>query len=315
MNKFCKDAVIGKEKCNIPTENYHTPVMVNEVLEYLKPRKGKVYLDATFGGGGHTRAILEADKDCHVVAVDWDLCSIDSPGEILKEEYPERLTVLWGNFAYLTKILKRDGIGRVDGILADFGTSMYQIMNRPGFAFSKDSFLDMRMSPSHHQVTAAEVLNKSSEAALKKIFFDYGEEQKSARVARAIVQARRIERIKTTKQLVKIIETVIPKYQRKIHSATKIFQALRIYVNSELDNISSFLKSTPKLLKPGGRLVCISFHSLEDRLVKQYLKSQKELHGEKVDILTPRVVVSTEEEIERNPPSRSAKLRAAEFNL
>ncbi|MBT3455724.1 16S rRNA (cytosine(1402)-N(4))-methyltransferase RsmH [bacterium] len=292
---------------------YHTPVMVEEVLEYLQPKAGKTYLDVTFGGGGHTKSILDANEECNVIGLDWDLNSIDKQGEKLEEVYGDRLHLLWGNFAQLYRIFKKAGIKKVDGILADFGTSMFQIKNRPGFSFSTETFLDMRMSPSHQKVTAAEVLSRSDEKTLKEIFLKYGEEHQAAKVASLIVEERKKRSIKTTKQLVEIVEKVIPRYKRTIHPATKVFQALRIFVNSELDNISSFLSSVPRFLNPNGRLVCISFHSLEDRLVKQFLKSQKELLAEKINILTPRVVVPTEEEIKRNPPSRSAKFRAAEF--
>ena len=316
MNKFSEDSLIGDEKKPSESKPYHTPVMVDEVLEYLNLKDNGVYIDVTFGGGGHTRAILEKNKTCRVIALDWDLCSIDSPGEDAKAEFGDRLTLLWGNFASLEKILKRAGITeKVDGILADFGTSSFQLENRPGFSFSSDTFLDMRMSPSFQKITAAEVVNRADEKELKYIFQTYGEEQMSAQVARAIVEERRKERIRTTKQLATIICKIIPRFKRKIHPATKIFQALRIYVNGELKNISVFLKATLPFLNDGGRLVCISFHSLEDRLVKQFIRLQKEVYAEKVSVLTSHVVVPTQREIENNPSSRSAKLRSAEFNI
>ena len=290
---------------------YHKPVLVEEVLTYLALGPGKVYLDVTFGTGGHTKAILEREPKCHVIAMDWDLVALDTYGAPLQEQYEDRLRLVWGNFALLYKLLKKEHIGPLDGILADFGTSQIHLMERPGFSMFRDTPLDMRMSPPHQQVTAAHVINRSSEEKLREIFWQLGEEANAREIAHRILQERQKKQITTTGQLAKIIEQVVPKKKhQKIHPATKVFQALRLYVNKELDNILAFLPAALNALNPKGRLVCISFHSLEDRMVKQFFNDEA-LKGT-VRVLTPKVVVATREEVKQNPSSRSAKLRAAE---
>lgn len=290
----------------------HKSVLVTEVLTFLAPRPGGIYLDVTFGSGGHTRAILEKEPDCQIIAFDWDKTSLDTYGHDLMEQFPGRLRLVWGNFALLYKHLKKEGIPAVDGILADFGTSQMQIFERPGFSVYKDTDLDMRMSPPHQRLTAGDVINKASEAELRDIFKEYGEERFSGRFARIIVEERAKKIIRTTKELAAIIERAVPHGAKRgmIHPATRIFQALRIFVNKELQNIEAFLPVAYDALKPEGRLVCISFHSLEDRIVKQFFKTYERTLGAK--ILTPRVVVATEEELRENPSSRSACLRAIE---
>ena len=289
---------------------YHKSVLVREVLEYLALKPQGVYVDATFGGGGHTRAILKAEPTCSVIGFDWDTVALEKNGYPLQEEFPGRLTLLWSNFAQIDKKLKKEGIEHVDGILADFGTSQYQLTERAGFSFYQDSPLDMRMSPSHQKVTAQELVNKGSEEKLYEIFAYLGEERRARFFARLIIEERTKKPIQTTRQLAMLIERVAGSSarQKKIHPATKIFQALRIYVNKELENIRSFLVASSRLLNPEGRLVCISFHSLEDRLVKDFFKNESNL-----TILTPKVVIASPEEIQLNPSSRSAKLRAAQM--
>lgn len=293
------------------SELIHIPVLTEHVLDYLDPKPGKCYLDVTFGMGGHTRAILEREPTCRVIALDWDKTALDTYGEELKKEFPERLTLLWGNFAHLYKIAKKEDIEKVDGILADFGPSTIQLKGKAGFSFADDTPLDMRMSTGHHTVTAAQVINMASEKELCEIFAHLGEERYANRIARAIVQKRKQKLFATTGQLADLVMSVVPKDPRsRIHPATRVFQALRIYVNKELDNISAFLKEAVRILAPGGRLVCISFHSLEDRLVKQFFLEQKQKGI--ITIVTPKVVVADENEIKANPSSRSARLRAAE---
>lgn len=288
----------------------HTSVLVDEVLHYLNPKPGSVYLDVTFGAGGHSRAILEKEPACSLVVMDWDKTVLETYGVALQEEFPERVTLLWGNFALLYKLLKKAKINRVDGILADFGTSQIQIAERPGFSIYKDTPLDMRMSPAHQKITAAEVVNKASEEKLREIFWEFGQERHAKYIVRAIVEERKKKKLLTTGQLAELVDRVVPKdHTRKIHSATRVFQALRIYVNKELENIE-LLATGFGVLNPGGRMVCISFHSLEDRLVKQFFK-EKEQEG-KVSILTARAVIASDIEIQKNSSSRSAKLRAAE---
>jgi len=292
-------------------EVVHKSVLVEEVLTYLDPQPGKTYLDVTFGVGGHSRAILQANPDTRVIALDWDQQALDVYGERLVEEFgPERVRLLWGNFALLYKILKNAGIKSVDGILADFGTSQNQIFQKDGFSVYRDTLLDMRMSPSHQKITAAELLNKATEEKLREIFYEYGQERYAPQIARAIVEYRAQKVIKTTGQLADLIEKAAPaKAKKRIHPATQVFQALRIYINKELENITSFLSAAIPALNPGGNLVCISFHSLEDRLVKQFFKT-KEQEG-MLTILTPDVVTASEDELKRNPSARSACLRAA----
>lgn len=291
--------------------HYHKPVLVQEVLEYINLRSGNVYLDVTFGGGGHTRAFLEKEPGCSVIALDWDSVALEKNGYPLQEEFPGRLTLVWGNFSQVDKRLKKDGLGPVDGIIADFGTSQYQLTERSGFSFNKDTPLDMRMSPAYQKVTAEEIINKASEKKLCDIFKELGQETYARAVVRAIIQERNKHDIKTTRQLAVLIEKIIPR-TKKIHPATKIFQALRIYVNKELENIQAFLPASLRILKPGGRLLCISFHSLEDRIVKQFFKDHT-IQPPLLDIITPQVVTATQQEIDENSSSRSAKLRVAQL--
>lgn len=294
------------------TVRTHKSVLVNEVIQYLNPQPGKVYLDVTFGIGGHTSAILDHEPNCSVIAMDWDMRALEEYGPALQEKYGDRLQLIWGNFALLYKIAAKEGIDKVDGVLADFGTSQIQIFERPGFSFDTDTPLDMRMSPPHQKITAEEVVNKSSEAALEQMFWQLSDERYARPIARAIVEQRKIKRITSTKQLALIIQRAIPASagRQKIHPATRVFQALRIYVNKELDNISAFLPAALKVLNPAGRLVCISFHSLEDRIVKDFFRMQEQLGT--MQVLTPKVVVATDEEMSQNPSSRSARLRAAQ---
>ncbi len=290
---------------------FHKPVLTQEVLHYLDPQPNKTYLDVTFGSGGHTRAILEKEPQCKVIALDWDTKALEIYGQPLKQEFGDRLTLLWGNFALLYKILKKERIKSVDGILADFGTSQIQIFTRPGFSVYRDSQLDMRMSPAHQKITAEEVINQADEKTLATIFKELGEERYSRRIAWAITQERKKKRISRTLHLAKIIEKIVPYNPRlKIHPATRVFQALRIYINEELNNINAFLSGVVKLLSADGRLVCISFHSLEDRIVKNFFKKAQQ--EEILNILTPKVVTASEEELRENSASRSARLRAAQ---
>lgn len=287
----------------------HKSVLVDEVVKYLDPQAGETYLDVTFGAGGHTRAILEAQLGCSVIGMDWDTVSLETYGVPMAEEFGKRLSLAWGNFSLLYRVVKREHIKKVDGILADFGTSQMQITGRPGFSFSRDTPLDMRMSPSHQQITAAHIIASATETELSDIFFLYGEERYSRKIARIIVEERKLKPITTTAQLAEIVTKAVSSKRGKTHPATRVFQALRIAVNKELDNITSFLAEAIRVLKPGGRLVCISFHSLEDRLVKQFFK-EKEREGI-LEIITPKVVTASEQELYRNPSSRSACLRAA----
>ncbi len=302
---------------------FHKSVLVPEVLQYLNILPNKTYLDVTLGGGGHTKAILQKEKTCKVIALDWDKATIGKNAPSLKEKFGDRFKILWGNFAHLERILKKEKIENVDGILADFGTSQFQIQQVPGISFQKDTPLDMRISKSHHYFKASDILNRFREKELAKIFFELGEEKNARKIAKAIVEQRKKEKFKTTGQLVKLIESIIPKYNSsprlrttsktahrkyRIHPATKVFQALRIFINKELENIELFLKTALMFLNPGARIVCISFHSLEDRIVKNFFRQNKEI----LEIITKKPVTASQVEVTQNPSARSAKLRVAE---
>ena len=290
---------------------YHKTVMVDEVLEYLNPQPDKLYCDVTFGSGGHTKAILDSQPECRVVAIDWDATSIETYAPELEEKYQDRLRIIWGNFSNIYRLLQKAKVGKVDGILADFGTSQMHIKERAGFSFYRDSELDMRMSPAHQQVTAEQVINKSSEQKLCEIFWQLGQESQAKKIVAAIIEARQKKNIRTTRELAAIIEKAVPRGKSKIHPATKVFQALRMFVNQELNNITGFLSGALQVLKPQGLLLCISFHSLEDRLVKQFFKEKADAGI--LEIVTKHVIIPTAEEIAKNPSSRSAKLRVARF--
>jgi len=288
---------------------YHVPVLLKETLEMLRLEPNKLYLDVTFGGGGHTRAILESDPTIKVIGLDWDKEVIER-GEELQEEFPDRLTLIWGSFAHLYKLLKKRNITQVNGVLGDFGTSMHQIQNKDGLSFAVDTPLDMRMSQAHHRVTAYQIVNFAQPEELRKIFWLYGEEKNTKEIVATILLERKKKKIKTTAQLAALIQKVSPRRKQKIHPATRVFQALRIVVNKELENITAFLPAALRVLAPEGRLVCISFHSLEDRLVKEFYKESEALL--KGSIIKPFPIKPSELEVHENPPSRSAKLRVFE---
>jgi 16S rRNA (cytosine1402-N4)-methyltransferase len=290
------------------TTNQHKSVLLKEVLHYLNLKPSGYYVDATFGGGGHSQAILEQNKNISVVGIDWDKKALEMAEQNFQDKYDNRLTLLWGNFAHLEKLLKKAKITHIDGILADFGTSKNQIFEKEGFSFSIDSPLDMRMSTAHFYKTAATVINRYSEKQLAEIFYLYGEEQQARKLVREIAAARKHKPFLTTKQLADFIVSIKGGAWKRIHPATKVFQALRIEVNQEIANIQCFLKAALKVLAPGGRVVCISFHSLEDREVKHFFRDNKNY----LEIITKKPVIPSDEEIENNPSSRSAKLRVAE---
>ncbi len=292
-------------------KTYHKPVLIEEVLQYINPQPNKTYLDVTFGGGGHTSAILDSEPTCKVIAFDWDQKAIKKNYPQLKEKYGDRLKVIWANFAHIKRVFEKEKIKKVDGILADFGTSQFQIQNTPGLSFSKDTPLDMRMSQAHYYFKASDIVNRYKEKELADIIFKYGEERHSRKIAKAIVEQRKKEKFKTTSQLAQLIESLLPRYiygkKRRTHPATKTFQALRIFVNKELENIETFLSDSLDFLSKDGNIVCISFHSLEDRIVKFFFRENKD----KLEILTKKPVTPSEKEIEINLSSRSSKLRAA----
>jgi 16S rRNA (cytosine1402-N4)-methyltransferase len=278
----------------------HEPVMVGEVLDFLRPAPGRLLVDATFGAGGHTRALLEEGAD--VIAVDQD----PGAGAHAEELASERLRFVTGNFRELEVHLSGLGVSAVDGILCDLGVSSMQLdQGERGFAFRQEGPLDMRMGA--QEESAADVVNEYPQEELAAIIFRFGEERHSRRIARSIVQARESEPIGTTERLAQVVASAYPSGKRREHPARRTFQALRIFVNDELGALSRLLEQAPTLLNPAGRLVILSYHSLEDRIVKRALRDDDRLIP-----LTKRPLTASEEELQRNPRSRSAKLRAAE---
>lgn len=292
-----------------PAEKIHTSVLLHECMEYLAPKPGKIYVDGTLGLGGHTEQILQlAGPDGKVIAFDWDENAIVRAKERLRK-YGERLQILRRNFAEISDGLDSLGVEQVDGMMIDIGLSSLQLdMGNRGFSFQLDEALDMRMD-SRRDVTAKDIIQTATEEQLADIFYYYGEEKQARPIASAIVGKRKTEEISTTKQLVRVVAGAVPRrfHPKKIHVATKVFQALRIAVNTELENLGAILDDGVTYLKPGARFCVISFHSLEDRIVKRKFKSNKDLK-----VLTGKPVQPTAEEIDVNPRSRSARLRVAE---
>jgi len=286
----------------------HTPVLLKETLKLLAPADGGIYVDGTLGLGGHTRAILEqCGPTGKVIGFDRDGDAISLAQRNLAD-YGKRVTFIRRNFAEIKKGLSELDIAHVDGLLLDIGLSSLQLdASGRGFSFKGNEPLDMRMDD-RGQVTAADLLNRRSADELADIFYYYGEERHARRIAARIVSERKKIGFETTGQLVAVVAQAIPKrfHPKKIHVATKVFQALRIAVNGELESLARILDETVDILKPGGRICVISFHSLEDRLVKWKFRENPALK-----VLTKKPVVPTAAEQERNPRARSAKLRAA----
>jgi 16S rRNA (cytosine1402-N4)-methyltransferase len=293
----------------------HRPVLLPEVLEYLDCQPGRVYVDGTVGSGGHARAILERSSPTgRLVGLDWDEQAIRRAQENLAV-FGKRVELQKGNFKDLKTVLESFSPVGVDGILLDLGVSTEQLEDRErGFSFRWEAPLDMRMSRDT-KITARDLLQELSVSEMSDLFRQYGEERWANRIARAIARRRQIKPLRTTRELVDLIEKSAPRRRGRIHPATRIFQALRIAVNDELDNLRAFLEQSTDLLLPGGRLCIISFHSLEDRIVKEHFRQwAKGRNGESphLRILTPKPVVPSSGEAFANPRARSAKLRAAE---
>jgi len=295
-------------------ELQHKPVMCEEVLSILNPSDGCVYLDGTLGAGGHSRKILES-ADCSVVGIDKDPTAIELCRD-LEKQYGNKFLSINGSFGNLSQHLNSIGINKIDGILLDLGTSSMQLGTpERGFSFQFDAPLDMRMTQAGE--TAYDVINSLSENSLADIIFYFGEERRSRKIAKAIVNKRKIKKIKTTFDLNEIILSVKKANNKKIHPATKTFQALRIYINNELKDLYEALISIEKVLSEKGRLVVISFHSLEDRIVKNFIK-ENSIPLRKYDPKNPdkifvyenrKVIKPSEYEVKKNRRSRSAKLR------
>ncbi len=290
----------------------HVPVLLETAIEYLAVRRGGRYVDCTLGFAGHAAAIARLlGPEGHLIGCDRDPEALELARgrlEALGAELGEAMPGYTLHHAEFSRIADFVAPGTADGILADFGTSsMHLDQAHRGFSFQADGPLDMRMNP-REGITAEQVVNQADENDLANLIYELGEERRSRRIARAIVRARPIH---TTAQLAQVVKAAAPAMKGdRIHPATRTFQALRIHVNAELDEIRALLEGAPRLLKPKGRLVVISFHSLEDRLAKDALREGREAGV--YEVLTRKPATAVEEEIERNPRSRSAKLRAAE---
>ncbi|HVR47814.1 MAG TPA: 16S rRNA (cytosine(1402)-N(4))-methyltransferase RsmH [Candidatus Binatia bacterium] len=282
----------------------HVSVLVEPALEYLAIRPDGIYVDATFGAGGHSRAILQRLRDGRLIALDAD------PSAAAAEIADPRFTFFHDNFRNLDRVLDRAGIGSIDGVLFDLGVSSMQLDDpERGFSLAKSSPLDMRMDPAVGP-SAYEILATASEGELADIFFAYGEERSARRIARAIVARRALGELpNTAAEFAGLVAGVVrrPGRRERIHPATRVFQALRIAANDELDALRDGLRSAIGRLRSAGRVVAISFHSLEDRIVKRTYRDDARL-----DVLTKRPILPSEEEIAQNRRARSAKLRAAQ---
>lgn len=289
--------------------SYHVPVLLQEAIENLSVTKGKKYVDATFGGGGHTREILGLGG--LVLALDQDQEAIEEAKQNFSQEIMNStLTIKKTNFSDLKAVCEITGFLPVSGVIMDLGVSSHQLdTDHRGFSFNKDAHLDMRMDPQNQGVTAADFVNAAGESELTSIFWRFGGETMSRKIAKAIVAARKAGRIDTTLQLADIVSSVKPRsISGSLHPATKVFQALRIAVNDELNALSLTLPQASEVLEPGGRLVVISFHELEDKIVKNFLRD----HPDEFTELTQKPITPTENEIKNNPRSRSAKMRVAQ---
>lgn len=285
--------------------DYHKSVLLTQSIDLLGVKRDGLYIDATLGDGGHTEAILQ--KGGKVIALDRDPDAIRRATERLARQLGERLTLVCANFADLFEVAGKLEVREVDGVLFDLGVSSYQIETPSrGFSFASGGPLDMRMNQ-EFGATAKDLVNGLARNELYEIFKNYGQEKFGGRIADAIVRARRIKPIETTVQLVGIIESIKKTRDRgKIAPATKVFQALRIAVNDELGDLTKGLLESKRILRSGGRLVVISFHELEDRIVKNFMKDSD------FQIVTKDVVFSGREEVEENRRARSARLRAAQ---
>ncbi len=303
----------------------HTSVMPTEVLGLLDPQPGGIYLDGTLGGAGHAKLILEASApNGRLIGLDRDPEALTAAKEVLAP-FADRVTLRQENYTAAQKVLTELGLDGLDGMLLDLGVSSRQLdAFERGFSFRADGPLDMRMGPDAPQ-TAAEILNSADEYELKRIFRDYGEERWAGKIARRVVAVRQETPLETTLQFAELVRDTVPRGRvpSRIHPATRVFQALRIYVNDELGSLQSILANMIELLKPGGHFVVISFHSLEDRLVKRAFRQEAKgcqcpprtpacICGRlpRAEMLTKKGLKATDEEVANNPRARSAMVRA-----
>jgi 16S rRNA (cytosine1402-N4)-methyltransferase len=305
-------------------EPVHRPVLLRETLDLLRPEQGGLFIDCTVGLGGHAEAILSASDETRLIGLDRDAESLRIAAERLSP-FGERVELLHAEFRSLPEILAERGSPEVRGILADLGISSHQLSQpERGFSFQLEGPLDMRMDRSVGR-DAARVISESLEKELARIIFEYGEERRSRRIAAAIVRARRRERVRTTTELAAIVARAVGRSSGRIHPATRTFQAIRIHVNGELDHLEEYVEDSARALSIGGRLVVLTFHSLEDRIMKRRMRwlssrcsCSKSLpqcacgRPNLAKLLTRKPIRPSAEEVRENPRSRSAKLRAAE---
>ena len=307
----------------------HMPVLVEEVMSMLRPAPGSLQIDATLGGGGHTERILEAtDPDGRLLGLDADGAAIARVADRLRPRFGDRLVLRQANFRELRTVAPDAGFGAVDGLLFDLGLSSFQLADAErGFGIRTGGPLAMRFDPSVG-VSAAELLATLDARELAALFRRYGEERSAWKIAKAIVAARETKPVETAEDLAQLVETVSPgnpRQRRRIHPATRVFQALRIAVNEELDALAEGLASAVDLLRPGGRLVVLSYHSLEDRIVKRVFAAERRGctcppevpvcicgHAPRLRLVTRPSMTPTQAEVDANPRARSARLRAAE---
>jgi 16S rRNA (cytosine1402-N4)-methyltransferase len=313
----------GRSQSSATADVAHRPVLLPEVIEALALRSGGIYVDGTFGAGGYSRAMLDAAA-CSVFGIDRDPTAIAS-GQRLVREYDGRLTLLEGCYGDMDRLLAERGVEAVDGVALDLGVSSMQLdQAERGFSFRFDGPLDMRMAK--EGISAADIVNEWDEKRLADAIFRYGEERHSRRIARAIVRARAEQPITRTLQLADIVRSAVPRSDEKIHPATRTFQALRIAVNDELGELERGLEAAQALLREQGRLAVVSFHSLEDRIVKEFMRERSDAAprpsrhmpdiGRKVEapfrLVSRRPILPNETETALNIRARSAKLRVAE---
>jgi 16S rRNA (cytosine1402-N4)-methyltransferase len=302
---------------------FHKPVLLKEMLENLAPKSGEIYLDATFGAGGYSQAILES-ANCKLYAIDRDE-NAKKFAEKLQKKFGERFVFLSGKFSEAEKLLAGEGAKQLNGMVFDIGVSSMQFDDKErGFSFDSDAKLDMRMDQKSFP-SAYEIVNETSEEELARIIKEFGEEPKAKKIAKKIVEARKLQNVTSCRDLANIVRSLYYGYS-KTDPATRTFQALRIFVNQELDELKAALASSVTLLKKGGRLVVVSFHSLEDSIVKNFLKKEAGLDqtfsryqpeavtknsAKNFQIITKSAISPSEEEIVQNPRARSSKMRVA----
>ena len=280
--------------------------MVDEIISYLAPEKLKTYVDCTFGQGGYSKKILE-NTNCNIIAIDRDKDALEH-AKLLKKKYPKNFIFCVNNFSRLDQVLKKNDIKKIDGLIFDLGISNTQLNNPSrGFSFSNNGPLDMRMDIENLDLTAQKIINEFDQHNLSDIFYYYGEEKNSRQIARKIIEFRKKKEISTTFELVELIKKV--NSFKKKHPATRVFQALRIFINDELNELDITLKKSLLFLKKNGKIITVAFHSLEDKVIKNFFSRNKGL----LKILTKKPVTPNEKEVKINPRSRSARMRVAEI--